>query len=432
MTHFSKWVERFHNRIGSNSSKCNELDDNACQAQNGNYLLFVVSLVLSKIADSLASAKVVLPWLMATTGAPIFLTSLLVPIRESGAMLPQIVLGAHICRQATRKQYLVYGAVLQAIAVLALLFAAISLSGTVAGIAIVVLTILFSLARAISSIANKDVMGKTIDKSKRGKLSGTAASIAGAITIVFGSALYLRSSEQDGSITLLALAAVCFLLSAFSCALIKEYDGDKSDDKSALDVAKNNLKLLKQDIGFARFVWVRSLMISSGLAAPYLVLMAEQQASSSYVSLASLIVLGGIASLISGRIWGKLADKNSKGLMVFTASLNTIICLLSALFIWFEVDSISPYLALFFVLLVVHEGVRQARKTYLVDMAGGNKRTDYVSVSNSLIGVVLLLIGLLSGALAQFSIFAVMLAFALFSGIAFALSFSLKNVSKKD
>ena len=80
----------------------------------------------------------------------------------------------------------------------------------------------------------------------------------------------------------------------------------------------------------------------------------------------------------------------------------------------------------------MHEGVRQARKTYLVDMAGGNKRTDYVSVSNSLIGVVLLLIGLLSGALAQFSIFAVMLAFALFSGIAFALSFSLKNVSKKD
>ncbi|KPV98403.1 Major Facilitator Superfamily protein [Pseudoalteromonas sp. P1-9] len=432
MTHFSKWVERFHNRIGSNSSKCNELDDNACQAQNGNYLLFVVSLVLSKIADSLASAKVVLPWLMATTGAPIFLTSLLVPIRESGAMLPQIVLGAHIRRQATRKQYLVYGAVLQAIAVLALLFAAISLSGTVAGIAIVVLTILFSLARAISSIANKDVMGKTIDKSKRGKLSGTAASIAGAITIVFGGALYLRSSEQGGAIILLALAAVCFLLSAFSCALIKEYDGDKSDDKSALEVAKNNLKLLKQDIGFARFVWVRSLMISSGLAAPYLVLMAEQQASSSYVSLASLIVLGGIASLISGRIWGKLADKNSKGLMAFTASLNTIICLLSALFICFEVDSIYPYLALFFVLLVVHEGVRQARKTYLVDMAGGNKRTDYVSVSNSLIGVVLLLIGLLSGALAQFSIFAVMLAFALFSGIAFALSFSLKNVSKKD
>ena len=53
----------------------------------------------------------------------------------------------------------------------------------------------------------------------------------------------------------------------------------------------------------------------------------------------------------------------------------------------------------FFLLAIAHAGVRLGRKTYLVDLAGGNKRTDYVSVSNSVIGLVLLLtssVGLLT------------------------------------
>jgi hypothetical protein len=49
--------------------------------------------------------------------------------------------------------------------------------------------------------------------------------------------------------------------------------------------------------------------------------------------------------------------------------------------------------AFFFVLGVAHAGVRAGRKTYLVDLAGGVKRTDYVAVSNTLIGVVLLVVG---------------------------------------
>ena len=37
----------------------------------------------------------------------------------------------------------------------------------------------------------------------------------------------------------------------------------------------------------------------------------------------------------------------------------------------------------------------RGRKTYIIDMAGGNRRTDYVDVSNTVIGVILLLTGLL-------------------------------------
>jgi hypothetical protein len=55
----------------------------------------------------------------------------------------------------------------------------------------------------------------------------------------------------------------------------------------------------------------------------------------------------------------------------------------------------QPWIAplAFFALSIAHSGIRVGRKTYLLDMAGGSKRTDYVAVSNSVIGVALLLGG---------------------------------------
>ena len=47
----------------------------------------------------------------------------------------------------------------------------------------------------------------------------------------------------------------------------------------------------------------------------------------------------------------------------------------------------------YFVLSVAHSGVRVGRKTYVVDLATGNQRTDYVAISNTTIGVLLLLVG---------------------------------------
>jgi hypothetical protein len=48
---------------------------------------------------------------------------------------------------------------------------------------------------------------------------------------------------------------------------------------------------------------------------------------------------------------------------------------------------------IYFILSIGYQGIRIGRKTYIVDLAEGNKRTDYVAVSNTLIGVILLLSG---------------------------------------
>jgi MFS family permease len=49
---------------------------------------------------------------------------------------------------------------------------------------------------------------------------------------------------------------------------------------------------------------------------------------------------------------------------------------------------------IYFILSIAHEGIRIGRKTYIVDIADGNKRTDYVAISNTFIGVILIFAGL--------------------------------------
>ena len=62
---------------------------------------------------------------------------------------------------------------------------------------------------------------------------------------------------------------------------------------------------------------------------------------------------------------------------------------------YFRTITISAWFlpGMFFLLALIHDGVRLGRKTYVVDLASGNKRTDYVAISNSIIGLLLLIVG---------------------------------------
>ena len=84
----------------------------------------------------------------------------------------------------------------------------------------------------------------------------------------------------------------------------------------------------------------------------------------------------------------------------------------------------------FFTLSIAHAGVRLGRKTYLVDMAGGNKRTDYTAVSNTVIGFLLLATGGLTALLSLISNSAVIVVLGLM-GLAGTLSaIRLKEVTE--
>lgn len=66
------------------------------QQSNGRHI--AIANALQNIGDQTASAKTVLPWLFTAAGVPAAFSGLLVPVRESLAMLPQAALrgGSHL------------------------------------------------------------------------------------------------------------------------------------------------------------------------------------------------------------------------------------------------------------------------------------------------------------------------------------------------
>src|SRR5690606_28953621 len=114
---------------------------------------------LQSSGDQTVNASTVLPWLLVTLGAPTALIGLLVPIRESGSMLPQVFLSPLVMGAPRRKWVLVAGALVQSGAVAAISATALLATGLQAGLLIVAALAVFSFGRALSSIASKDVQG---------------------------------------------------------------------------------------------------------------------------------------------------------------------------------------------------------------------------------------------------------------------------------
>jgi hypothetical protein len=128
----------------------------------------------------------VLPWLLVSLGAPSSLIALLVPIRESGSTLPQVALVPWVERHRLRKWIWVVGAAGQALATAAMALAAATASGVAAGVAILLALTVFALARALTSLAGKDVLGRTIPKGQRGRLNGLTTVLSGVVAITIG------------------------------------------------------------------------------------------------------------------------------------------------------------------------------------------------------------------------------------------------------
>lgn len=378
---------------------CKDISDSACRVVPGNFLLQVLTQFLTKLGDAIANPKTVLAWLMSALAAPAAMTAFLVPIRESGSLIPQLVIAAWVRQQEVRKWTFVLGSVLQGMAVAGMGLIAVTLEGATAGIALLCALVVFSLSRGLCSVASKDVLGKTVPKTRRGRVSGWSATLAGLITIGVGVSLLAGGDgeiELSRWLVLLVIAAVLWVLAAATYAMVREYAGATEGGGNAITEAFSRLVLLRDDAAFRHFVIARSLLLCSALSAPFFILLAHQNTSGAVLALGLFVIADGIAGLVSAPFWGRFADVSSRRVMILAGAGAAAVGVLLVLVVnGFPALAGEAWLypLFFFLLSIAHAGVRMGRKTYIVDLAGGNKRTDYVAVSNTVIGFVLLIAG---------------------------------------
>ncbi|NND58177.1 MAG: MFS transporter [Xanthomonadales bacterium] len=377
---------------------CEDISEDACRETPRSFTLILLSSFLTKLGDALASPKTTLAWLCTALGAPPFVLGFLVPIRESGSMIPQLFIGSVVRKMPVRKWVWVAGSIGQFLCIAAIGAVAFLLDGATAGWAILALISLFSLARGFSSVAAKDVLGKTVPKSKRGQLNGWSASAAGLVSVGVGIILVVSAAASlDVTVLgiLLLAAGSLWLLATLLYSQVPEYAGATGGGRNAIESMKK-LKILITDRPFRRFVATRALLMCSALSAPFYVALAQNNLGSPGYLLGAFVIAAGLADLVSAPVWGRFADRSSRQVMIAAALVTSGIGLLT-----FAVSFMFPavgrsiwFLPLaYFILSVAHSGVRVGRKTYVINLASGNQRTDYVAISNSSIGIMLLLAG---------------------------------------
>lgn len=376
---------------------CKDIPEQACNDQPRNFFAYLGANLLGKVADEIASAKLILPWLLGLLGAPAALVGFLVPIREAGVLLPQLVVAAYIRRLAIRKWVWVLGAAMSAVALLAMGTTAMTLTGAAAGSALLVALVVFSLARGLCSVSAKDVLGKTVSKSRRGRLMGLSSGTAGVLTLAIG--LYIEYFGQNAGPVLLGallmLGAAIWVPAIIAFASLKEQPGATEGGGNALDAALQNLALIKNNAAFRHFLITRMLLLGIALAPPFYVLLI-QQTTQGLSGLGLLIIAAGLADSLSAPIWGRMADDSARRVIVIAASIAGLL----GIWVWASHTLNLRWLEnpllvslAYLTLIVAHSGARLGRKVYLVDMAGPTDRAAMVAVSNTLIGIMMLLAG---------------------------------------
>lgn len=390
------------------------------EARNG--LRHMLSLSMTKVADGLIDPKLVLSWLAGALGAPAALTGLLVPIREAGALLPQIALAGWVQSMRHRKWAWIIGSAGQGIAALAIVVIALTMDGVAAGVAMCGALAVLAMSRAACSVSYKDILGKTVQKTRRGAVTGVAGSTASVAILIFAG-LLMSGLLRDVTPVIIAigLAALLWIGAAMLFSRLEEKASEDTDDTSV------DFSPLKEDAQFRLFIAVRGLLTVTALALPYFVLLGSGQ--SALEGLGALLLASAAAAFAGSYVWGRLSDKSSRKVLFLSGLLATAFATLAVaaeLSGWAGTAWVIPAILFFFMLS--YQGVRSARSVYLVDMSPEDARSSYAALANTAIGVLLIVTGAFGGLLAMAGPVVALTGFAILSLIGGLLALRLDEV----
>jgi hypothetical protein len=376
-----------------------------------------LSLIANKVSDLLLSPKTTLPALLNAAGAPVFLTSLLVPIREAGALLPQMYFAKLLSNYPKRHIAWRIGMLAQLFCSVLILIAGLNLEGLLAGVVIIVALSFWSISRALCSLTNKDIQGIHVKKGERGKLIGAAASISSfcAMIVALG-AWYIdavgnlnlanSAGAQIGLDKILPIGIAALL--AQSLCLVIMWPLKACVDAPTGESEKNQsqraylVKAIKDPV-VRHFIIMRSLLAHSALLAPVFTLAYSGGAIS---ILAFLIISQALSGFLSSFIWGNLADRSALLCMKIGAVIAAFASLLLLIIIvFFNEFTQSPWVivSLFFFLGIGYNGIRTGRKIYSIDISEGQQRTEFVAITNTLVGAFILIAGVFYSFLLHYS-----------------------------
>jgi predicted MFS family arabinose efflux permease len=231
---------------------------------------------------------------------------------------------------------------------------------------------------------------------------------------------------------MLGVAALLWLLAAASFAAIAEPPQQAAHKQGAQDSFASQLRFAFQQPQFNRYLLSRTALLGTALMPPYLVSLASLGEPGSLRLLGGLLLVSSLAGMLSGFVWGRLADRSSARCMRYAGVMAGCAGLI-ALFATQQDGGRTVLVSVsVFLLYLAHAGVRVGRRTHMIDMTTQDDRSVLVAVSNTLIGIELLAVATIAALLnAWLNYGGVMLCTAL-ALLGAALTTGLKEVQQEE
>ncbi len=374
-----------------------------------SFALGVFNGTAFRFAETLIDPPLILTWFVSQLTSSNLLIGLVAPMGNAGWFLPQIFVSTRIQRMERKMPSYTLAAVIRTIAWV-LLAAAVWLVDD-PRLLLVGFFALYAIARLSAGLAGLtffDVVAKTIPARRRGSFFAWRQLLGGLLGLGGGWIVKMLLNHPalpfprgHAVLFLLYCAVMVPALAAF--ALIREPPGPVVAEPVTLgEQLRRAGRLWRTDRVYRRYIAARLSLAMANIALPFYGIYAKNVLGAPEGMVGIYVVARVGALLLSNLLWGRLSDRRGNRLVMRLVSLGSGLAALSALALVGMMGLLRPqgawlpYLALplFFLDGAMLPAQILSGSNFLLELVPGAERPLYLGLSNTLMGVVVLISGL--------------------------------------
>lgn len=398
-----------------------------------NFTLHIINGALSGLGDALMDSRLIITAFLSQLTTSNVLIGLIAPLRDTGWFLPQLFITGLVERAPVKLDVYRATTIARAITWGFLILAMFTVRDSSLLLIAFSLAILgLSMASGVAGLPFMTVTAKLIPANQRSTLFGIRQSTGallgalagGTLGFVLGGGLGLTYPQNFGAAFAGAAAANLIANYLFGLMIEKPEPVPPRGHTNVLKDLGRAWNVAKSDRVYRAYLIARSAILTGAASLAFLTVFAKRELHVPDAVLGSFVPITLITTLVSNMLWGRLADRRGGKLtMMLGAGVGIAFAVLAVTLTSGGVAKESalavPTLAAAFVVGgVCNSAITVAGSPLVMEIAPAESRSLYFGLTNTALGIVMLLTSLLGVIVDQLGFVALFL----FAALAFAFS----------
>ena len=387
-----------------------EQSESGARRNRWNFRVLLIQGVTREVGYELSSEKLVLPFIYAALGGPLFYAGLMLSMVEFSKFGAQIV-GSPLIAWSPRTKFIVgLTTVVAAAALMTVSLIALELPPHLLVVIFLAVSAIIGLCKGLNLLAFQDLLGRALFADSRPRLLFFTGAATGVLVILLAlGAIFLADLEAEDEIhlELIWLGIGMLLLASLAILFLDERakaGRPRSPERSPghtpmsyLSELRHGLETVSGLAWFRQFLKARLLLTTVEVAMPFFAIHAVALHPETAPVLSLFVLAGSVGMIAGGFVWPGVS-KRSLRLVMTTAPLLACVAVFGAITLQLTPSLRMPgtHMFVFGILTFAVQGVVVSRTVYLVDAASDGERPYCISLSNlagGLFGFVLAIIG---------------------------------------